>query len=79
MNGEEVIINFIINGRTYPVLMTLYTTIKINNTLQLQLSFFIMTSPPKHSSKFYCLTQEIMVVWRSQNNSNSLKIVSKAV
>jgi len=40
-----------------------------------KLPFFIMTSP----SKFYCLTQGIMVVWQGQNNANSLKIVSKTV
>jgi len=44
-----------------------------------ELPYFMMTSPSKHSSKFYCLTQGIMVIWRGQNNANSLKIVLKLV
>jgi len=44
-----------------------------------QLPYCIMTSPSKHLSKCYCLTQGIMVVWRGQNNANSPKIVLKPV
>jgi len=44
-----------------------------------QLPYLMMTSPSTHSSKFYCLTQGIMVVWRGQSNANSPKIVLKPV
>jgi len=44
-----------------------------------QLPFFTMKSPSKHSSKLYCLTQGIMVVWRRQNNESLLELALKTV
>jgi len=49
------------------------------NKFQSLFPYRIMTSPSKHSSKLYCLTQGIMVVWRGENNANSLKIALIAV
>jgi len=45
----------------------------------MELPYFMMISPSKHSSKFYCLMQRIMGVWRGQNNANSPKVVLKPV
>jgi len=48
-------------------------------TILVELPYFMMMPPSKHSSKLYCLTQGIMVIWWGQNNANSLKIIRKPV
>jgi len=45
----------------------------------LSLFYFMMTSPSKHSSNFYCLMQRIMAVWPVKTNANSPKIALKPV